>query len=291
MTGLSRMQVLQSAGSLKKAGIVQQDRKNDDTAYVQIESFQHLKSQIASLVRSPQKIKEVATKRNPSMPTQGVTFVKSAPKTARGSGSTRVSKGKPLLKIAFLTTNPDPDSSLRTDIEVRDVREAVAATNHWDKIDIEHLPAATLDTLIDALNEYAPDILHFSGHAGGGTILLDNKSPRANGGVVLDFGRVAALLQTAKPPPKVLVLSACDTVRDAERFLDTVQAVIAMAASIDDAAACHFSRRFYKSIASGATLADALVHAKVVLQADDYDDYDLPTLIARDDHAREISFF
>jgi hypothetical protein len=292
MTGLSRMQVLQSAGALKKAGVVGQAQKGGDTAYVQIESFQHLKPQITALVKSPQKMKELATKRNPSVRLEGVALVKPS---ANHSGSRRMARAKPRrspsLKIAFLTTNPERNASLRTDIEVRDVREAVAATVHWDQVEVEHLPAATLETLIDALNEYKPQILHFSGHGGGEALLFDKRGAASDGGVVLDFDLVARVIESANPRPRVLVLSACDTVTGAERFLPGVEAVLAMSASIDDAAACHFSRRFYKSIASGASLERALEQGKLVLEADEYEDFQLPTLLPIAGDAREMCFF
>jgi len=121
---LDRMQVLQTGGSLKKSGLIGQGKKERDTAYSQIEFYQHNKDKILRLVADPSKIPAVVTKRNPltSPPVSAVNFLR--PRRvpvqqvrAKASKSTKI-------RIAFLATNPMETASLRTDLEAREVLQA-----------------------------------------------------------------------------------------------------------------------------------------------------------------------
>ncbi|HVH82183.1 MAG TPA: CHAT domain-containing protein, partial [Stellaceae bacterium] len=98
-----------------------------------------------------------------------------------------------------------------------------------------------------------------------------------------DFDMIARVVGATSAAPKLLVLAACDTADGAERFLDAIPAVIAMADTVDDEAACEFSRRFYQSLSAGATIANSLAQAKITLESKGYADASLPTLVVRDE--------
>lgn len=278
-TGLTRMQVLKSAGALKKAGIVKQDRVKGDTAYVQIESFQNLKPQILALVRSPQKINQIPTKRSP-IPMG--TVVLTRPSTSRSKPSHKAAQKRTSpsqVRLALLVTNPDLQAPLQTAIEARDIQRAIQSSVNGASFAIKVVLAPTFDDLIDALNQFDPQILHFSGHGGGSALLLDNERASQDGGEVIDFAMVARLLASTSAKVKLLVLAACDTVTGAECLLGTGRSVVAMSDSIDDEAACAFSARFYKSLADGASIRNSLEQAKLLLDQKGYDDANLPTLL------------
>lgn len=293
MTGLNRMQVLQSAGALKKAGIVGQDRKDNDTAYVQIESFQNLKPQIQSLLKFPEKINLIATKRNP-VPMGFVSLTKPRAVTVariRNAKSSRSPNPTKLhVRIALLVTNPDSSAPLQTMIEARDIQKAIRGTPNANRFDIRVVLAPTFADLIDELNQYDPQILHFSGHGGGGSLLLDNARAGDDGGDVLDFDMVARLLGATAAKVRLLVLAACDTVTGAESLVASKRSVVAMSDSIDDEAACAFSAQFYRSIASGATVAHSLEQAKLLLEQQGYEDADLPNLISEHQEDGDLKF-
>jgi CHAT domain-containing protein len=132
------------------------------------------------------------------------------------------------------------------------------------------------------LNSYDPDVIHFSGHGGGGALVFDNEKAGDNGGTVLDFDLIARVVLATNAKPKLLVLAACDTVDGADRFLDAVPTVIAMSDSIDDEAACEFSSQFYGSLSAGVSICKSLEQAKMLLESKGYKDFDLPTLLASD---------
>lgn len=291
ITGLERKQVLQAGGALKKAGIVRQERLKGDTAYVQIESFQHLKPQINKLLNSPSKIKNVPTKRNPQ-PIGSVRLTKpAATKRRPTAGTTRSSVGeKTKVRLALLITNPDRYASLQTGIEARDIQRAIESSPNSSSFAINVVLAPTFDDLINSLNRFDPQILHFSGHGGGSSIILDNERAGQDGGEVLDYEMAARLLEATNARISLIVLAACDTTVGAERLLADGRAIIAMSDSIDDEAACAFSSRFYKSLADGATVGNALNQAKLFLEQKGYADCDLPTIIANDPKAESRKF-
>lgn len=288
-TGLSRMQVLQSAGALKKAGIVRQDRVGGDTAYVQIESFQHLKPQIQALLKSPHKIKDIATKRSPA-PIGRVTLTKPSGNKGKRGKSAVVRAAKAQVRLALLVTNPERLAPLQTMIEARDIQKAIESTPNASRFEVKVVLAPTFDDLIDALNQFDPQILHFSGHGGGSTLLLDNEQAGQDGGEVLDFDMAARLLKATAAKVRLLVLTACDTVAGANCLLASGRSIVAMSDSVEDEAACAFSARFYRSLASGASVEHSLEQARLLLEQKGYKDADLPTLIASSPKDGEITF-
>lgn len=241
------------------------------------------RKKIIKYADNPRAAAQVPTKRRPANATP-VSFVK--PVARRSSAPvSRAKASRTKLRIAVMVTNPSRASTLQTMIEARRIQEAVLLGAASSVVDVKLAPAATLDTLLDTLNIYRPTVLHFSGHGGDESLLFDNEKVGEDGGVALDFDMVARLLAATSQAPKLLVLVACDTVYGADRFLDAVPAVIAMADTIADDAACEFSARFYRSLAGGATIANALAQGRLLLEQKGYPDADLPTLLSKSQKA------
>jgi hypothetical protein len=166
-------------------------------------------------------------------------------------------------------------------MDYREAEAAVRASANRDKLELRPFPAAHIGTLLDALNEYEPDVVQFSGHGGGEAVLFDGEEVRGTGGAALDFGVAQKMLAATQKRPKLLVLTACQTVAGANAFLETVPIVIAMSDNISDWAATFFSRRFYAALVSGQSIQNAFDQAKAFLEAEQLPDADLPTLLSR----------
>jgi hypothetical protein len=251
--------------------------------YAKENSVRANRDRILRYADDPGAAKKVATKRRPSMDLVPcfVSRVPAAPRSNRTSRARPSPAGR--TRIALLVTNPDRNASLQTAIEARDIETAIKVGGRPDKVDLKMFLAPTFDTLVDALNGYRPDVLHFSGHGGGRELLFDNEKAGTDGGTALDFDMVARLIGMTSYKPKLLVLAACDTADGAARFLDAVPAVIAMTNSIDDEAACEFSARFYQSLTAGASIRNSLGQAKAKLEHKGYRDADLPALLTKSD--------
>lgn len=247
------------------------------------------RDKIVRYADDPTAAKKLATKRRPATG-PGISFVTRAASRKSVDRSRPRNRREIKVKIALLVTNPERRASLQTGVEARDIDAAIKLGGRAGEVHLQIFLAPTFDTLIDALNSYRPDILHFSGHGGGRALLFDNEKPGDDGGTVLDFDMVARLLATTSRAPKLLVLAACDTTDGADRFLDVVPSVIAMKDSIDDEAACEFSARFYRSLSSGASIRNALDQAKALLGYRGYADADLPQLIESNRAAGDRTF-
>ena len=211
----------------------------------------------------------------------------------------RVREPKPeKLRILYLTANPEaierhsvlPDGTvqtegawLRVDAEVREVKRMLKSALHRDLVHIEHLPAATLQDLMDGINDVRPHVIHFSGHAGAGGLLFENGSIGTHEGSDVPFHWLAEALQATDMPPSLLVMNACDTLTDADLILPAVPAVVAMSDSIGDAAAVIFASHFYRGIASAQSVGSALRQARFAMKTSAFiDDADLPDHVARE---------
>lgn len=186
-----------------------------------------------------------------------------------------------ILRVLYMTANPE--MNLRTEVEVRDVQQAVKGARHRELIDVQYRPAATPQDLLDGLNDVRPHVVHFSGHAGDAALLFDNASIDSPDGHEVPFELLARALGATADPPKLLVLNGCDTLDGAEVLLEATPVVIAMATEITDLAASAFAARFYAAVASAQPIGPALRQGSVVLDIMGLDEGWKPNLLSRDD--------
>ncbi|WP_426122466.1 CHAT domain-containing protein [Pararhizobium sp. PWRC1-1] len=201
------------------------------------------------------------------------------------------------LRVLYLTSNPEateteyttPDGVavkesywLRTEAEVRQVKNALRGSKYRDLIELEHKPAATFQDLLDGINDHRPHIVHFSGHGGGQSVFLENGSADAPEARALPFDLLMEVLASTDSPPIMLVMNACDTLDGAEMILPAVPVVVAMAEPIGDAAASVFATQFYAAIAGAQSVGSALRQAKASMRAALFEDANLPQHVARD---------
>lgn len=187
------------------------------------------------------------------------------------------------LRVLYLTANPGMD--LRTDTEVRQVQQALRGAKYRDLVTVEQRPAATFQDLLDGLNDIRPHIIHFSGHGGGETVIMDRGDIEGGADHTVSFSLLLKALDATDHPPTLLVLNACDTLEGADIILPAVPVVIAMSDNVLDVAAILFAQQFYAALASGQSVESSLKQAKVKIDAAMIDDEasQLPQCLARDD--------
>ena len=187
------------------------------------------------------------------------------------------------LRIIYLTANPHMD--LRTDAEVRGVQQVLRGAKYRDLVEVEQRPAATLQDLMDGLNDVRPHIVHFSGHGGGQVVDFEKDDLRGNEGHGIGFNLLMEALAASDDPPKMLVLNACDTLNGADKILPAVPVVIAMSEAVLDTTAQLFAFSLYAAIASGQSVGAALRQARVRIKAalpDEPAEAELPQHVTRD---------
>ncbi len=171
-----------------------------------------------------------------------------------------------MLRVLYLTASPATPGldHLRVDAEVNNVLKAIRGAKHASLIDFRHRPAATIQDLVDGLNDVRPHVVHFSGHAGGG-LLFDTAELAHPGDLLVDYDIVARLLAATDHRPTLLVLNACNTVPGVERLLDVVPVVIATNDTIGDASSAIFAVTFYAAIAAAQSISHAVDQARAMI--------------------------
>ena len=170
------------------------------------------------------------------------------------------------LRLLYLTASPlaDGTAPLRVDAEVNNVLKIIRAAKYRDQIDMEVRPAATIEDLLNGLNDHRPHVVHFSGHAGGG-LLFDNASVTDPGEHLVGYAGVARLLKATDHPPTLVVLNACKTLEGVDELLKATSIVIAMSDTVGDASAAIFATHFYGGIAAAQSIGHALEQASAMV--------------------------
>jgi|GEM_PF-4882981 CHASE2 domain-containing sensor protein len=70
----------------------------------------------------------------------------------------------PFIKVLFLEANPETQTHLRINKEIREIKKTLRGAKHHDRIEINQLGAVRVEDFTSELLEYRPRIVHFSGH-------------------------------------------------------------------------------------------------------------------------------
>jgi hypothetical protein len=183
------------------------------------------------------------------------------------------------MRILFLAANPKQTTKLALDEEVRDIEQTLRATDARASIEMITKGAVRPRDLLQYLNEYRPDVVHFSGHGSEESeLLLLDDSRRAK---PVSARALRELFATLKDNVKVVVLNACFSLAQAEAITEEIDFAIGMNASIGDKAATVFGASFYRAIGFGRSVQDAFDQGKAGLSLEGLEENQTPQLIAR----------
>ena len=81
------------------------------------------------------------------------------------------------ITVLFIASNPEDQGSLRLDEEIREIQKNIKLSKHRDSVCLESIWATRPTDLLQAINEYKPTVVHFSGHGSDrDELLLQNDS-------------------------------------------------------------------------------------------------------------------
>jgi len=252
---------------------IENDGSVDDKSrylYRKDPEVRHLKDRIIRAADDSKFANSIPTKRHPVV--RGVPI-------RRPIVTRRVLNKKKPLNVLYLMANPDKNSALRVDVEMRQVLEAVRGSKLRDNVRIHQSPAADLDSLISGLNDHAPRVIHFSGHGYSGGILVDHAKVQRPRGKVVTFEMLGKAFASIDSPPEVVVLNACETAGARKVLLPPAKALVVMNDSISDVAATAFAAKFYAAIASGQSLKSAFKQGQLAVEAASINEVNVPELI------------
>ncbi|WP_052557512.1 SIR2 family protein [Enhygromyxa salina] len=163
-----------------------------------------------------------------------------------------------LVRILFVSANPQDLDSLAVDREQRVIQAAIARASRRDEIVLETRAAASFADLSRALLEQQYDVVHIAGHGEGLGIILDD-----GGRKLVPPAQLAALFNEYAHPRgrlRCVVLNSCFS-SAAGRVPTAVPVLVTMHGPLDDRAALAFSEGFYDAIGAGHDFAAAFREA------------------------------
>lgn len=125
---------------------------------------------------------------------------------------------------------------------------------------------------------HRPTIVHFSGHAEGGRILLEDENGRMQ---PVEGTSLAGLLRVFRDTLRMAVLNACFTA-GYDELEKVVDYTIGTTSALEDSAAIRFSGCFYQALAFGRSVLDAYELAKGQLIIEKLADENPFTLLVQD---------
>jgi CHAT domain len=151
-------------------------------------------------------------------------------------------------KILFLAANPKGTVRLRLDEELREIETGLQLAKNRDRFILESRGAVRPRDIGRAILNFAPQIVHFSGHGveNEGLVFEDNAGREK----FVDVEALAGLFELFKQV-ECVVLNACYSKVQALAIAQHINYVIGMNRQIGDRAAIEFSVSFYDALAAG----------------------------------------
>ena len=181
--------------------------------------------------------------------------------------------------MLFLAANPLGTSKLALDEEMRLIDEKVYASELRDQLELVTAWAARPDDLLQALNRYHPQVVHFSGHGtqtGELQFVGNDGFPRP-----VSSQALTSVFKTFKQTVRLIILNACYSKVQAEAILQEIECVVGMNAAIGDIAARTFSASFYRAIGFGGSVQEAFEQGKSALLLEGINEASIPELVVR----------
>lgn len=182
-------------------------------------------------------------------------------------------------KILFLAANPIEENILSLDEEIRAITQNIRRSDYRDSIDLRSAWAVRSADFVEYLNEYKPQVVHFSGHGdSGGAIMLagDDGDPKP-----VSAADLRKLFRVLKDKVQLVVLNACYTEDAATAITDSIDCAIGMNTTVMDASAIAFAAQFYSAIGFGRSIKQAFDQAVLLLELDNLPGEKTPQLKVR----------
>jgi CHAT domain len=192
---------------------------------------------------------------------------------------TREKVGIQTVKALFLAANPASTNRLAIDEEMRAIEQKVRAAKHRDALVFQSNWAVQPDDLLQLLNQYRPQIVHFSGHGSHIGLYLAGTDGQIK---LVTTQALAALFKTLRDNIRLVFLSACYSREQAQALVKTIDCVVGMKESIHDDAATVFASSFYRAIGFGLSIQAAFDQGRTALLLEGIPEEDIPELLIRD---------
>src|SRR5262249_53122586 len=145
-------------------------------------------------------------------------------------------------RLLFLAADPHGDTPLSLDEECRQIEQKISNSQYRDRFQFFSKWALQWDDLLQYLNQYRPDIVHFAGHAAETGQLMFMDAERQPRPVATEALR--ELFSCFKDQVRLVFLNACYTQTQAEAIAGVVGCSLGTTRDIGDTAAIAFAGAF-----------------------------------------------
>ncbi len=180
------------------------------------------------------------------------------------------------IVVLFMASNPLDQPQLRLDEEARAIAEMIRKSDHRDAVRLESCWAVRPLDLLQAINEFQPRVIHFSGHGTDqGEIVFQDHSGQAK---CVSKEAIVQTMSAASGDIQLVFFNACYSRDQAESVVRHIPAAIGMNTEIGDDAARVFAAQFYSSIGFGLSVQRAFEQAKAALLLESIPEENTPEL-------------
>lgn len=178
------------------------------------------------------------------------------------------------IRVLFLAANPHDQTQLRLDEEIRDIMTRIRAAEYRDSVELISAWAVRPLDLLQALNQYRPHVVHFSGHGSpDGEVIFLGADGTAK---PVSQAAIVEVMKTTREEIRLVVFNACFTSGQAEAVTQHVDAAIGMSDAVGDEAARVFAAQLYSAIGFGHSIRQAFGQARAALMMEGIQEEDTP---------------
>jgi CHAT domain-containing protein len=178
--------------------------------------------------------------------------------------------------ILILASNPKNTSPLRLDEEIREIDAGLQRAKKRELFDLKQRWAVRVQDVFQALLDFKPQIVHFSGHGSGDDgLALEDEAGKLK---LVDTEALAKLFELFSTTIECVVLNACYSEVQAQVIAKHIPYVIGMNQAIGDKAAVKFATGFYNALGAGESVEFAYKLGCNVIQLDGIPEHLIPIL-------------
>lgn len=155
------------------------------------------------------------------------------------------------IKILFLGANPDDQTRLRIDKEVREIDAGLRRANERESFSLHQRWAVAPHDIQQALLDFNPDIVHFSGHGDIEGIIAEETYGETQ---LVTNEALSDLFSLFAEKIRCVILNSCFSASQATEIAKHIPYVVGMNNTINDDTAINFSLGFYAALGAGKDL-------------------------------------
>lgn len=144
-------------------------------------------------------------------------------------------------KILLLASTPDNTASLKIDEEYKLIKRTLNYSANLDRFELIQEGAVTVDDLYELIENFRPNIIHFSGHGSQNGIYLEDKTGNKK---LVEGASLANLFSHYSSTIQCVILNSCYSENQAFTISQSIPYVIGTTNEIKDSSALIFQLDF-----------------------------------------------